>query len=175
MSLRMPLSCCLVFLATVFLWSAGARAEPDAFTRYTTAVITRDTDTLQKILADNYLHINANGYLQDKEHFIANLKNGAMIVDRLTIFDSIETKYGDTLVITGNVLFRGKFTPKLHEGLQRVTAVAEGEGKQERILLFQATPVIDRKERHDAEKKAPDKDIEKEKKDKEKKEKKDKK
>lgn len=153
-SFRMFASCCFLALTLLLTSGAIAHAQQDAITRYVEALISRDVATLQEVLADNYLHINANGYLQDKEHFIANLKSGNMVIDRLTYFDTIETKYGDTLVVTGNVLFKGTFKPKLPEGLQRGTIVADGEGKKEKIILYQVTPVGDRKERREAEKKA---------------------
>ena len=146
MSLRKPLSCCLMVLALLLACSAGAQAKSEVISRYILAVMTRDTDTLQKILADNYLHINANGFLQDREHFIENLKNGTMVIDHLTFFDTVETQYVGAVVLTGNVIFKGKFKTKLPEGLQRATIVADGAGEKAKILLYQATPVLDRKE-----------------------------
>lgn len=150
---RKPLAFGLLILVALLAWGTTAQAQqPDAITRFALALMTRDSQTLQTILADNYLHINANGYLQDKEHFIANIKSGSMVIDRLTFFDIVETKYGNTIVVTSNTLFKGKFKPKLPEGLQRVTIVSHGENTKERIVLYQATPVLDRKERSAAEK-----------------------
>ena len=160
MSFRKPLSCCLLCMALLLVWGTGAQAQSDVIERYVTAVMTRDVDTLQKILADNYLHINANGYLQDKEHFIENLKSGKMVIDHLLFFDTVDNRCGSTLVVTGNVFFKGKFKPKLHEGLQRMTVVAD----KDKIMLYQATPVVDKKESRAAEKKIKERDEKTEKK-----------
>lgn len=125
----------------VLLCGSVASAKVDPVELYIEAVMTRDTATLEKLLAANYLHINGNGYLQDKEHFIASLKNGKMLIDRLTITDVNASHYGDATMITGTVLLRGKFEPKLPQGLQRLTMVLEKKDGQNKIILFQATPV----------------------------------
>ena len=132
-----------LLLALMFVLVSGvsALAKPDPVELYVEAYLTEDAAGLEKLLAPNYLHINGNGYLQDKEHFLENLRNGKMVVERLTITDVKESRYGDASMLTGTVVFKGKFEPKLPQGLHRVTMVLEKQGGENKILLFQATPV----------------------------------
>ena len=131
----------LLALALVLVCGSVAHAKADPVALFIEAVMTRDTATLEKLLAANYLHINGNGYLQDKENFIAQLKNGKMIIDRLTITDVKASHYGDATMVTGTVVLRGKFDPKLPQGLQRLTMVMEKKEGADKVILFQATPV----------------------------------
>lgn len=128
-------------LMLVLLCAPVAHAKVDPVALFIEAVMTRDTATLEKLLAANYLHINGNGYLQDKEHFIANLKNGKMVIDRLTITDVKASHFGEATMVTGTVILRGKFEPKLPQGLQRLTMVMEKKDGTDKVILFQATPV----------------------------------
>ena len=137
----MNIRCLLLALALVLVCATTALAKADPVELYIEALLTEDAAGLDKLLAPNYLHINGNGYLQDKEHFLENLRNGRMKINRLTITDVKESRYGDATLVTGTVLFKGKFTPKLPEGLHRVTMVLERQGNAEKVLLFQATPV----------------------------------
>lgn len=137
----MIIRCCLLSLVLLFSVSGAAHARPDSVDLFVEAVMTQDTATLEKLLAANYLHVNGNGYLQDKENFIANLKNGAMRINRLTITDVTASHYGAATLLTGTVILHGVFHPQLPSGLQRMTMVLERKGNEEKVLLFQATPV----------------------------------
>lgn len=128
-------------LLLVLLCGSAAQAKVDPIALFVEAVMTRDTETLDKLLAANYLHINGNGYLQDKENFIANIKNGKMRIDRLTITDVKASHYGDATMVTGTAVLRGQFEPKLPQGLQRMTMVVEKKDGADKVILFQATPV----------------------------------
>lgn len=137
------------FLCALILFFAAApaaHARPDVVDQYVEAVLARDAATLERILAANYLHINGNGFLQDKEHFINSLKSGEMRVDRLSISDVVASHYGGAMLITGNIHVHGKFSVRQPQGLQRAAMVAESKNGEEKIILFQATPVWNRKE-----------------------------
>lgn len=134
-------------LALFFALGSVAQARPDVIDQYVEALMTRDTGTLNRVLAENYLHINGNGYLQDKENLIGAIKNGKLRIDRLTLSDVTASTYGNTTVVTGNVHVHGKAPKGLAQGLQRVTIVTERVGDTEKIVLFQATPVRDKGEK----------------------------
>ena len=128
---------------TLMLGSAvAAQARADTVSLYTEAVMTGDIPALETLLAPNYWHINANGHIQDKEHFTATIKNKEMVIDRLSFTNARTTIIGDATLITGNGTLRGRAEPPLPQGLMRFTLVLVKDKGRDEVVLFQATPVI---------------------------------
>lgn len=133
-----------IVLSTLFVLVScvGAYAKADTVDMYTNAVITADTSVLENVLAPNFWYIGANGHIRDKEHFIQEIKDKQLVIDRLSLSNMRETKVGETRLLTANGVFHGKSSMPLPEGLMRFTLVlADNDGK-EQVVLFQATPVI---------------------------------
>ena len=129
--------------ALVITLSGGlAQAKPDTVELYTEAVMIGDVPALETLLAPNYWHINANGHIEDKEHFINTIKNKELVVDRLTFTNARTAMIGDSKLITGTGYLKAKATPPLPQGLMRVTVVVVNNKGREQVVLFQATPVI---------------------------------
>lgn len=131
----------ILVLPLLLVMGSIAHARPDTVALYVEAVMTDDAAILQKILSENFLHIGANGVVQDKENYIENLKNGKMDISRLTVSDVITTHYGSTTLITGNAVVHGTYDPPLPQGLMRFSMVLEKVNDQEKIILCQVTPV----------------------------------
>ena len=75
-----------LLLALALCLAGGvAHAKADTVALYTEAVMTGDVPALEKLLAPNYWHVSSNGHIQDKENFIASIKNKELVVDRLTL------------------------------------------------------------------------------------------
>ena len=131
-------------LATVVITLSGglAQAKPDTVELYTEAVMIGDVPALETLLAPNYWHINANGHIEDKEHFINTIKNKELVIDRLTFTNARTAMIGDSKLITGTGYLKAKATPPLPQGLMRVTVVVVSNKGREQVVLFQATPVI---------------------------------
>ena len=131
-------------VCTLFLClSAGqAHAKADTVALYTEAVMTGDIPALETLLAPNYWHINANGHIEDKEHFINTIKNKELVIDRLTFTNARTAMISDAKLITGTGYLKAKATPPLPQGLMRVTVVVVNNKGREQVVLFQATPVI---------------------------------
>lgn len=138
-------TCLLVLAVSALVLNLGVRmaaAKADVVELYANAVISADTDTLEKILAPNYWHIAANGHIQDKEHFIESIKNKQLVINHLTLTNLRRSMIGDCTLMTGNGILRGKATPALPEGLMRYSVVIAKNGDAEQVVLFQATPVV---------------------------------
>lgn len=137
---------CLLGLAVMtFALTLGVRAvsaKADVVELYANAVISADTEMLEKILAPNYWHVAANGHIQDKEHFIESIRNKQLVINHLTLTNLRRSMVGDCTLMTGNGILRGKATPALPEGLMRYSIVIARNGDAEQVVLFQATPVI---------------------------------
>ena len=132
-----------LFAALVITLSGGlAQAKPDTVELYTEAVMIGDVPALETLLAPNYWHINANGHIEDKEHFINTIKNKELVIDRLTFTNARTAIIGDSKLITGTGYLKAKATPPLPQGLMRVTVVVVNNKGREQVVLFQATPVI---------------------------------
>ena len=132
-----------LFAALVITLSGGlAQAKPDTVELYTEAVMIGDVPALETLLAPNYWHINANGHIEDKEHFINTIKHKELVVDRLTFTNARTAMIGDSKLITGTGYLKAKATPPLPQGLRRVTVVVVSNKGREQVVLFQATPVI---------------------------------
>lgn len=132
-----------VLVALVIALSGGiAHAKADTVALYTEAVMTGDIPALETLLAPNYWHINANGHIEDKEHFINTIKSKELIIDRLTFTNARTAMISDAKLITGTGYLKAKATPALPEGLMRITVVVISNKGREQVVLFQATPVI---------------------------------
>ena len=131
------------FAALMITLSGGlAQAKPDTVELYTEAVMIGDVPALETLLAPNYWHINANGHIEDKEHFINTIKNKELVIDRLTFTNARTAMIGDAKLITGTGYLKAKATPPLPQGLMRVTVVVVNNKGREQVVLFQSTPVI---------------------------------
>ena len=132
-----------LFTALLLTLSGGlAQAKPDTVELYTEAVMIGDVPALETLLAPNYWHINANGHIEDKEHFINTIKNKELVVDRLTFTNARTAMIGDSKLITGTGYLKAKATPPLPQGLMRVTVVVVSNKGRDQVVLFQATPVV---------------------------------
>ena len=132
-----------LFAALMITLSGGlAQAKPDTVELYTEAVLIGDVPALETLLAPNYWHINANGHIEDKEHFINTIKNKELVIDRLTFTNARTAMIGDSKLITGTGYLKAKATPPLPQGLMRVTVVVVNNKGREQVVLFQSTPVI---------------------------------
>ena len=132
-----------LFAALMITLSGGlAQAKPDTVELYTEAVMIGDVPALETLLAPNYWHINANGHIEDKEHFINTIKNKELVIDRLTFTNARTAMISDAKLITGTGYLKAKATPPLPQGLMRVTVVVVSNKGREQVVLFQATTVI---------------------------------
>ena len=124
----------LVLLALSLTFSGAALARADVTELY--------AESLDKLLAPNYWHVSANGHIQDKEHFLASIKARKLVIDRIRLSNMRSTVMGDVTLVTANGQLKGSATPPLPQGLMRYTLVLNKDGKDTRIVLFQATPVV---------------------------------
>lgn len=129
------------FLA-VFLCAPRAFAKADIVNLYADAVMTSDIQELEKILAPNFWYVGPNGHIMDKEHFIADIKDRKLVVDRLSLRNQRETQVGETRLVTSNGVFYGKSELPRPQGLMRYCMVIGDNNGREQIALVQVTPVI---------------------------------
>ncbi len=132
----------LAAILFVVLSYSQASARANTVELYTDAVMSGNAAELEKLLAPNFWYIGGNGHIRDKEHFIQEIKDKTLVVDRLTLTNLRETKVGDTRLLTANGMFSGKSPMPRPQGLMRYTLVLANNKGEEQVVLFQATPVI---------------------------------
>lgn len=139
----------LLFMSLLFLNVDSANAKASTTDLFTNAVMTGDSVELEKILAPNFWYIGANGHIRDKDHFIGEIRDKKLVVNRLSLSNMRETQVGNTTMLTSNGVFQGKSDMPLPDGLMRYTMVLVDNQGKEQVALFQATPVIPTKECED--------------------------
>lgn len=140
--MKLVLSTVFAAVFSIFIAAGLTLAKADTVDMYTDAVMTADIPVLEKILAPNFWYIGANGHIRDKEHFIQEIRDKQLVVNRLSFFNLRETKVGETRLLTSNGEFKGVSTNPRPQGLMRFTLVLADNKGQEQVVLFQATPVI---------------------------------
>lgn len=109
---------------------------------YTHAVMTGDVAALEKLLAPNFWYIGSNGHIRDRAHFIQEIKDKKLVVDRISFTNTRETKVGGTVLLTANGEFKATSDLPRPQGLMRYTLVIANNNGVEQVALYQATPVI---------------------------------
>lgn len=132
----------LVLLFALCLGASLAQAKTDPVEQYTEAVLTGDIPVLEKLLAPNFWYIGAHGHIRDKAHFIQEIKDKKLVVNRMTLTNLRETRVGQTRLVTANGVFHGTSEMPRPQGLMRYTMVLGDNKGNEQVVLFQATPVI---------------------------------
>ena len=79
----------LVSLALSLIFAGAALAKADVTELYAEALMTGDVESLDKLLAPNYWHVSANGHIQDKEHFLASLKERKLVKNLILVVESV--------------------------------------------------------------------------------------
>ncbi|HEX5431738.1 MAG TPA: nuclear transport factor 2 family protein [Bryobacteraceae bacterium] len=106
------------------------------------AVLSSDTRAMNSLLADDYTAITANGTLQTKQDWLANLRTGRVHITTLDISDRRVRFYGDTAVVTSRAEVRGTGTAGEVFGSFRYTRiyVRDPQGKW-KIVSFEASRI----------------------------------
>ncbi len=92
--------------------------------KYRTAILQRDTATLEKIWADDYVFVNASGEVLTKAQRLANVKSGATKLDSINEKENITVRvYQNSAVATSRVTIKGKYSGQPIGGQYRSTHV----------------------------------------------------
>lgn len=138
----------LALCGTLFM-AANCLAKADIVELYTQAVMTADIPELEKILAPNFHYVGSNGHIRDKEHFIQELKDKTLVVDRLSLSNQRDSSIGDTRLVTANGVFYGKSDDPRPQGLMRFSMIIVNNRGEDQVALMQMTPVVASRECHD--------------------------
>ena len=105
------------------------------------AQLTNNIMMVDKLLADDYLGISANGTLETKADELSRRRNGAMHISALDLSDIKVRIYGDTAVVTSKADVVGNNGDRDISGHYRYTRVYSNRGGEWRIVSFEASRV----------------------------------
>jgi len=105
------------------------------------AVVKKDTATLEKMTADDYQLIDANGKMRGKADTMEAIKSGAISLQSNDVDDLKVQVYGNTAVVTGRSNPKGTIDGKDVSGPIRFTRVYVKRNGNWQSVLFQQTRI----------------------------------
>jgi ketosteroid isomerase-like protein len=105
------------------------------------AQLDNNVSAVDRLLADDYLGINANGTLETKADELARRRSGTLHITQLELSDIKVRIYGDTAVVTSKAELVGKSGDRDISGRYRYTRVYSNRDGQWRIVSFEASRV----------------------------------
>ena len=98
---------------------------------------------MDKLLADDYIGIGANGTIQTKPETLAMHRNGTLHIDQLDLTDTRVRVYGDTAVVTSKATLTGTNGDHSMNGEYRYTRVYNRRSGQWKIVSFESSRMHD--------------------------------
>jgi ketosteroid isomerase-like protein len=92
------------------------------------AAIKRDASVYERIEADDFVFIDAEGVAYTKAEDIADLKSGALVMQSANIDEMNVRVYGNAAVVTGRRTLKGKYKGKDLSSQYRFTDVFVNRG-----------------------------------------------
>jgi ketosteroid isomerase-like protein len=115
------------------------------------AQLSNNIPEVDRLLADDYLGISANGTLETKADELTRRRSGTLHITQLELSDIKVRIYGDTAVVTSKAELVGKDGDRDISGRYRYTRVYSNRMGQWRIVSFEASrisPVHDSDDKH---------------------------
>ena len=112
------------------------------------AQLSNNVTEVDRLLADDYLGIGANGTLDTKADELARRRDGSLQLRQLELSDIKVRIYGDTAVVTSKADLVGKSSGRDISGRYRYTRVYSNKDGQWKIVSFEASRVSEDSGRH---------------------------
>jgi ketosteroid isomerase-like protein len=105
------------------------------------AQLSNNISEVDRLLADDYLGISANGTLETKADELTRRRSGSLHITQLDLSDIKVRIYGDTAVVTSKADLVGKNGDRDISGRFRYTRVYSNRMGQWRIVSFEASRI----------------------------------
>jgi len=107
--------------------------------QFAAAIVKNDPEAIERFVADDWIIINADGGMIDKERFLGVIKSGALTHETMES-DEIRVRiYGESAVVTALARSKGKFMGQDFSTRERATDVFVRHEGQWRCVLSQLT------------------------------------
>jgi ketosteroid isomerase-like protein len=116
----------------------------DAEEQWRTAMLGSNSDSLGKLLAEDYTGITSSGAIQTRDQAISSLRGGSFRLTALTVSDRKVRIYGGTAVVTSQAELTGSRDAQSISGKYRYTRVyvRNGQGLW-KIVSFEASRILE--------------------------------
>ena len=96
--------------------------------RWDVALVQRDTEYIDSILADDFTFISSSGAMKNKAQHVADLKSADLVIDHSESSDIVVRVYDKTAVATARGVSRGRYKGKPFDSSSRYTDVWVKQG-----------------------------------------------
>ena len=103
------------------------------------AIVKNDPDSIERFVTDDWIIINADGGIIEKERFLEVIKSGTLTHEMMESDDMRVRVYGDSAVVSALTRSKGKFMGQEFTTHERSTDVFVRRGEQWRCVLTQLT------------------------------------
>jgi ketosteroid isomerase-like protein len=103
------------------------------------AIIKNDPGAIERLVADEWVIINADGGIIDKERFLGVIKSGTLTHEMMESDNMRVRVYGDSAVVTALTRTKGKFMGQEFSTEERATDFFVRLDEQWRCVLTQLT------------------------------------
>jgi ketosteroid isomerase-like protein len=103
------------------------------------AIVKNNPDAIRQFVADDWIIINADGGIIDRERFLEVIKSGTLTHDMMESGDMRVRIYGDSAVVSALTRSKGKFMGQEFTTHERSTDVFVRRDGQWRCVLTQLT------------------------------------
>ena len=107
--------------------------------RFANAIAKNDPEGIERFVTDEWIIINADGGIIDKERFLGVIKSGALTHEMMESDDIRVRVYGDSAVLSALTRSKGKFMGQEFSTYERSTDVFVRLDGQWRCVLTQLT------------------------------------
>lgn len=143
----------LALMAAILVSGAGGTPPPGSDrsrteqellaleTAWDDAVAAKDTTALERIIADDFVMIGADGTVSDKRLLIAGITDPQLQIEPFHTEDVRVRVYGNVAVLTGRYSQRGRWKGEAYQTAARYTDVYVRSGARWRAVSAQATRI----------------------------------
>ena len=107
--------------------------------QFAEAIVKNDSEAIERLVADEWIIINADGGIIDRERFLEVIKSGTLTHEMMESDDMQVRVYGDSAVVSSLTRSKGKFMGQEFTTHERATDVFVRRGGQWRCVLTQLT------------------------------------
>ncbi len=111
-------------------------------TQWRIAQVNGDIPTLERLLADDYIGITANGTVQTKDEALAAIRNKTFALSKIDLSEVKARIHGDTAVVTSKAQVEGTLDGVDMSGTYRYTRVYVRKLGTWQITNFEVTRIV---------------------------------
>ena len=140
---------CVLLLASISIGGPvrATNSSTEEFVRFmedawVNAIVHKDINVLNHVIADDFGGLSPNGYAYTKEEAISDVQSGSYVVDSMVLENVKVRVYGDTALVTFYQNEKSKFGDEDRSGRYAFTDVWVKRDGVWQAVASQGTPVI---------------------------------